>query len=153
MEESKNENKRIVEINGVKLEVDMRDAKTIDSYQVGQNVRVLVKEYGDKYKVHAGVIIGFDEFENLPTISVAYLEIGYDGVEVKFVYINSEIKDVEIAPAYDLEDIRFKKSDVLEKFHKQIEKRKEDIKDIERKRTYFEKCFEDYFRPEEVQAS
>lgn len=150
----KDENKRIIDINGVKLEVDLRDAKVIDNYKVGQNVRVLTKEYGDKYKVNPGVIVGFDDFEQLPTITVAYIEISYSGADVKFLYINSEIKDAEIAPAYEIEDLRFKKSDVISKFETEISKRQEEIKDIERKKEYFLKCFDDYFRVEkETQAS
>jgi hypothetical protein len=49
---------RIVEINGVKLELDMRQAKlqSIDTFKVGDSVKVLIKEYGDSYKTHAGVI-------------------------------------------------------------------------------------------------
>lgn len=140
------ENKRIVEINGVKLEVDLRDAKVVDNYQIGQNVRVLVKEYGDKYAVHPGVIVAFDDFENLPTITCAYMEIKYGGSDIKFVHINSEIKDVEIAPAYELEDLRFKKADVIKSFKDEIVKKQEEIKDVERKIAYFESCFEQYFK-------
>jgi hypothetical protein len=34
------ENKRIVEIDGVKIEVDLRSAKRIDTFRVGDNVKV-----------------------------------------------------------------------------------------------------------------
>ena len=56
------ENKRIIEINGVKLEVDMSTAKKIDEYRVGDNVKVLKKDYSGNYDVLAGVIV---EFVNL----------------------------------------------------------------------------------------
>lgn len=39
------EERRIVEINGVKIEVDMRTAKRVDSFRVGDNVKVLDKDY------------------------------------------------------------------------------------------------------------
>ena len=35
------EEKRIVEIDGVKIEVDLRTAKRIDTFAVGDNVKVL----------------------------------------------------------------------------------------------------------------
>lgn len=69
------QNKRVIEINGVKLEVDMRYAKRVDELRVGSKVKVLNKEYSS-YKVYPGVIVGFEEFDNLPTIVVAYLECG-----------------------------------------------------------------------------
>ena len=37
------EQKRIVEIGGVKIEVDLRTAKRVDSYRVGDPVKVLTK--------------------------------------------------------------------------------------------------------------
>ena len=43
------DNKRIVEIDGVKIEVDLRKAKRVDSFQVGDNVKILEKKYNDDY--------------------------------------------------------------------------------------------------------
>jgi len=147
--QEQNPEKKIVEIGGVKMEIDLRSAKTIETYKVGDNVRVLVKHYSDEYKVYPGVIIGFDSFEKRPTISIAYLDITYSGVDIKFVYINADSKnEVEIAPAYEVEDIRFKESDVLTHFQNEISKHEEVIKDIEKKKSYFRHTFGKYFRPE-----
>lgn len=142
------EQKKIVEINGIKLEIDLREAKTIESYKVGDNVRLLEKDYGDNYKVQPGVIIGFDAFEKLPTITVCYLKISYNDVEVKFAYINEQNTDYELAPAYDIEELRFKKGDVLNKIDKEIVAKQEEIKDMEVKREYFLSNFNQYFRQE-----
>ena len=62
------EEKRIIEIDGVKIEVDMRTAKRIDTFKVGDNVKVLCKS-GDDFKVRPGVIIDFCNFKEKPTIS------------------------------------------------------------------------------------
>ena len=35
------EEKRLVEINGIKMEVDMRSARRVDTFKVGDNVKVL----------------------------------------------------------------------------------------------------------------
>ena len=51
------ENKRIIEINGIKLEVDLTTAKRIDEFKVGDNVKVLRKSYNDTFEVLAGVIL------------------------------------------------------------------------------------------------
>ena len=82
-------NKRIIEINGVKMEIDLRNATVIDNFKVGDTIKVLVKGYND-YKSHVGMIVGFDEFQKLPTIVIAYLDIEYSGANIKFVYYNSE---------------------------------------------------------------
>ena len=147
---------RIVEIDGIKLEIDLRTAKKIEHYRVGDNVRVLIKGYSDSYKVHAGVIVGFDGFEKLPTICIAYLEVGYNTAEVKFAYINAgqESKDtkIEIAPAFDLQELHFQKSDVKSIMQGMIDKKQEEIQDLELKKAYFEKYFSKYFEPKEKVA-
>ena len=40
--------KQIVEINGVKFEVDMSSAKIISEYKIGDKINVLVKDYQEK---------------------------------------------------------------------------------------------------------
>jgi len=144
-----NPEKRIVEIDGVKLEIDLRNAKRIEHYRVGDNVRVLVKSYGSQFKVHPGVIVGFDEFKELPTIVVCYLELGYNTAEVKYAYINSEnnIKEngYEIAPADGLQELYFKKSDVVSVMLREIQKKEDELKDLHTKKEYFEQHFARYF--------
>lgn len=136
-----------IEINGVKLEVDMRTARKIENYKVGDRVKVLVKEYSS-YKPFPGVIVAFDMFEKAPTITVAYLDVGYNGAELKFAYINggvgSEDKDQpELAPYND--DIHVDKADVIDKLDREINKKQLEIEDLERKKVYFLKNFNKYF--------
>ena len=132
-----------VEINGIKLEVDMRTARRIDTYKIGDRVKVLVKEY-QTYKPHPGVIVAFDAFENLPTITVAYVDVNYSKAEIKFVYINSDKPDdAEIAPYND--DILVDKRHVLDLLDKEIAKKNEEIEDLNRKKVYFNKNFALYF--------
>ena len=45
------EEKRIIEVNGIKMEVDLRNAKRIDQFKVGDSVKVLVKSYSEKTKL------------------------------------------------------------------------------------------------------
>ena len=70
----------IVEVNGIKLEVDLRTAKRIDQLTdqltIGSRVKCLVKQYSD-FKTVPGVVVGFEPFEKLPTIVVAYLDTDY----------------------------------------------------------------------------
>lgn len=141
----KDENIQVVEINGVKLEVDMRTARSIENYKIGDRVKVLVKGYSD-YKPYPGVIVAFDMFEKMPTITVAYLDIDYSGTEIKFAYIHGGEKnedDPEIAPYND--DIQVDKADVIDRLDKEIDKKKAEIEDLERKKSYFLKNFNKYF--------
>lgn len=56
-----NENKRIIEINGIKLEVDLRSARRIDEFKVGDTVKVLDRR-NDKNEMRTGVITDFANF-------------------------------------------------------------------------------------------
>ena len=135
--------KRIVEINGVKMEVDLREARTIDAFRVGDKVKVLVKQYSS-YESFPGMIIGFDEFKNLPTIVVAYVESKYSTADIKFVYINAETQDTEICPANRL-DLPVSEATVIDLFNRDIQKRRQEIEELERKRDYFTQNFNKYF--------
>lgn len=127
------ENIRIVEINGVKVEVDLRTAKRVDQFKIGDPCKVLVKDYSG-YKAHHGVIVSFDEFENLPTITVCYLDGGYSP-GLKFAYINSKTEDTEIAPAND--EILVEKADIVEQLDSDIIKKQAELDDLKRKKAYF----------------
>lgn len=145
---------RIVEIDGVKLEIDLRTAKKVENFKIGDNVKVLVPSYGKNYKVHPGVIVGFDGFEKLPTICVAYLVVEYNSAKVEFAYINSAEKDdkIEIAPAHDMHELHFQKADVMEQMNRLIEVKKEEVRDLERKQSYFDTYFGRYFEAKEMET-
>ena len=125
--------KTIIEINGVKMEIDLRQAKRVDTFKVGDNVKVLVKQY-EGYKSFPGAIVGFDEYKNLPTLVVCYLETGYNAA-VKFAYINAESKDIEICPMND-EDV-FEKAYVIESIDREINKKEAEVLDLKGKKAYF----------------
>ena len=128
---------RIVEVNGIKLEVDLRTARRVDSYRVGDKVKILVKKYGDEYESHPGVIVGFDEFVNLPTILVCYLSVSYLEASIKFLSINSKTEDVEIIPMAGEEDLEVMRSDATRVLDREIIKKEEELADLYRKRDYF----------------
>ena len=139
------EHKRIVEINGIKLEVDLRTAKRVDEFRVGDPCKILKKEYGDTHKVYPAMVVGFEDFKTLPTIVVAYLEAGYDA-KVCFQYINAESKDIEITASAD-EYLPIDKADVCERMDRAIVKAEAEVEDLKRKKAYFLNCFGRYFRP------
>lgn len=127
--------KQIIEINGVRLEVDMRHAKVIENYKVGDNVKVLIKNYSS-YDTYPGVIIGFDAFEKLPTITVCYVQTSYSSAEIKFVSINNESKDIEIVHMQPHEKI-LDKSRALDYLDNCVREQEAKLDDMKRKRSYF----------------
>jgi hypothetical protein len=133
------ETKRIIEINGVKMEIDLRNAKRLDTFRVGDPVKVLVKEYSG-YSSNLGVIVGFDEYNKLPTIIVAYIKSEYSSAEIKFAYIHAEAKDIEIC-AINEWDIPYSKSDIISKMDREINKKEEELRELSEKKRYFLNAF------------
>lgn len=130
---------RIIEINGAKLEIDMRHAKRVDTFKVGSRVKVLVKRsYNSTPTIYTGVIVGFDDFQAAPTINVAYLETGYNP-EVKFVAINTLPKDDEIYEIIaDNDDaMPVMKGDILAHMNRSINTKLEEIRELGRKKRIF----------------
>lgn len=137
------EEKRIIEVGGVKMEVDLRHAKIIDSFKVGDTVKVLTKNYSG-YTSHVGMIVGFDQFQNLPTIVIAYLKVDYSSSAIEFVYINSETKDVEICQINDW-DIPYSKQQIIDRMNREIDKKQEELRELEVKKSVFLNMFGKYF--------
>jgi hypothetical protein len=138
-------NKTIIEVNGVKLEVDLRTARRIDEIRVGTRVKVLRKEYSS-HRVHHGVIIGFEPFHKLPTIIVAYTDIGYQTAKVEFLYYNADSKDVEIVTSNDDDVAALDKNDFLAQCDRELAKKQLEVAEINQKRAYFLDKFACYWR-------
>lgn len=129
--------KTIIEINGVKLEVDLRTARRVEELRVGDTVKVLVKSYGDSVTVYPGMIVGFEPFVELPTIIVAYINAGYNAAELKFVHINKNTKNAEIIKSVDADEHNFQQQKYIDAFDRDIEKKRLEIQDLEAKKSYF----------------
>ena len=144
------ENFKIVEINGVKMQVDLRHAKVIEEYKVGDNVKVLIKSYNDNYKSYIGTIIGFDDFKKTPCIVIAYLKIEYSSASIEFLYYNDKTEDAEITSLNEW-DLPLTKSEVLDQFTKEQSKKEQELKELKQKETMFGKLFGKYFEKSAVQ--
>jgi len=139
-------NTKIIQVAGVKMEVDMRHAIKVEHYKVGTIVRILKKSssYGEDYKVYGGVIVGFDQFEKMPSILIAYLSSSYDSAEVEFLTYNDKTKDVEICPA-DSNFIPFKKATIMARLDAKVLSAEQEVVEAKQKRDYFAKYFTEYF--------
>lgn len=134
--------KRIVEIDGVKIEVDLRTAKRIDTFAVGDNVKVLCKDYGD-YKVKPGIITDFANFKEKPTIVVAVFNKGSwsSSPSIKFIYIYEGVEDKYEIVLADDEELRLTKDGVVEKFEREIQKKRNEAQDLQNQLDYFKRHF------------
>jgi hypothetical protein len=137
------ENKRIIEINGIKMEIDLRQAKSIDAYKVGDNVKVLIKRYEKQYESHPGVIAGFDNFTERPAIVVAYLDINYNGAELKTVTLTKDSADIELCPMLD--NIPFERAKVTDLLNRKITLKEQELEDLRQQKRYFEEHFAHYW--------
>ena len=141
--------KQIVEINGVKMEVDLREAQTIDTYRVGDTVKVLVPKYGDTFEAKCGAIIGFDNFRKLPAIVVAYLDCTYNEAKIEITSIHEGCKH-EITHASE-GDVPFSKKQVLDLLDGDIAKHQDALSQARWRKTQFESWFGKYFEAAPVQ--
>ena len=138
------ENKRIIEVGGVKMEIDLRYAKTIDTYRIWDNVKLLKKNYGDTFTSYPGVIIGFDAFQLLPTIVIAYVKLDYSAAELNFEFYNANSKEVEICPMNGPEHV-IDKQRAVDLLDKGIATKEHELEDLKAKKNYFLKYFDYYF--------
>lgn len=135
----------LIEINGVKMEVDLRQARMVhENLRVGTKVKVLVKDTYSAPAVWPGVIVGFEPFQSAPTIIVAYLDTSYSG-GLKFAYISSLTKDrYEIVPSID-DELPLAKGDVLANFDRDITKKEAELEELNVRRAFFLRHFNAYF--------
>lgn len=138
---------KIIEINGVKMEVDLRTAQAtnVEKFKVGDTVKVLVEEYSGQYKSFVGVIVGFDEFPTRPTIVVAYIKNEYSSTSIEMAYIHEDNKKVEIC-AINKYDIPFTKESILNTINQAIEKTENELRGLIQRREYFLKVFGKLFK-------
>lgn len=142
-----NEFIREIEINGIKVEVDLRTCKRIDTFKIGDNVKVLKNQYGEEYKVYSGVIVDFVNFKERPALVVAYFENSYSGVNIKFETITKDSKDIEIAPCLPHE-MKLNKDRVVDKFDIEIAAKEREADELRQKKQYFIDNFEKFFEEE-----
>lgn len=138
------EEKRVIEINGMKLEVDLSKAKRIDEFRIGDNIKVLRKAYSTSYDVDNGVIVDFVNFNSLPTIQIAMFKQNYNGSEIQFLNYNAQTKDIEIS-ACSKHELTLEKNKMVERLQAEIDKKKTEVDELKNKLDWFNKFYGKYF--------
>lgn len=142
------ETKRTIEIDGVKIEVDLRTAKRVEELRVGSRVKVLKKSYSE-WKVYHGVVIGFEPFKNRPTIIVAYCEVTYNEAKIEFLYYSGKDENIEMIAAMDDDKFDLDKDDICNLLDRQMDEHRNKIKSLEDRKAYFLAKFKTYWSPVE----
>ena len=135
------EEKKIIEINGVKLEVDLRSARRIDEFKVGDTVKVLDNR-NDKNEMKTGVITDFANFKDLPTIMVAIYKAGsyWEKPSIEFIPYNADTEGIEIV-GVSAEEVIVSRDTIVQKFDDEIIKKRDELNDLIIKRDTFVKYF------------
>lgn len=144
--------KTIIEINGVKLEVDLRTAKRVDQLSVGSRVKCLVKKYQD-FATYPGIIIGFEPFKGLPSIVVAYLDNDYSSCDLVFKTFNAETKDFEVVADLDNNSLEVDKANIIRLMNMEINKKQLELDSVMQKKAFFLSKFNTYFTDSEVSVT
>lgn len=144
--------KRIVEIDGVKIEVDMRTAKKVEEFRVGSPIKILVKNGPSDSSVYPAVIVDFEEFASLPTITVAYIKSSYyNSTNLEFAYINANsTSKYEIVPANSQSRLHIDKKEIINRINDDIASKEYEIKVCKEKKRIFLAKFGAYFSTEDV---
>jgi hypothetical protein len=141
------QNTRTIEINGVKMEIDLRHAKVarIDTLKIGTKVKILQKEYSN-YAVRHGVVVGFEPFEKLPTIRMAWVDPNsYSSDPMKFISFNSETKDTEILIDEDDDEMSLTLDKTVASFNRAIENKRIELEKLHEAKEIFFKHFGRFF--------
>lgn len=130
----------IVEINCIKMAIDERTAtiQKVDTFKVGDPVKVLIKEYSS-YNAKFGVIIGFDNFKNRPTITVAYVDYS----ELKYVSIHQGSEHELLA--VESHDLVMEKTWILDRMKDRIIRKEQELAEEKSKYENFIAMFGKYF--------
>lgn len=129
------------EIGGVKLEVDDRHCKKIETFRVGDPIKILIKNYGDSFTSYYGIIAGFDPFEARPTMQIAYMNQGYMEDPIKFIAVNQDSKDVEIIACSENDLLGIKRDDCLQALDRNIRQKEVALQEAYAKKEFFIKQF------------
>lgn len=131
---------KIIEVNGIKMEVDLREAKVINKFKVGDPVKLIKNDSGN-VKIMAAAISGFVMTDKLSAIEVVWLEEDYwSGIKFMTAVITSKTTEYELV-AYSEHDRILNKQSVLNCFNKKQDELEAKLDELRAKRQYFEDNF------------
>lgn len=141
--------KEKISIKGQHFEIEPKFRK-ITEFKIGDPVKVLTKgSYSTTYQTAPGIIAGFDPFEKLPTINIAYLDLSYSAASIKWLAFNENTVDVEICPVFGDHELTIDRDHVLNLMNSEIHKKELEVMELRTKREHFLRKFATYFKDTE----
>lgn len=128
-----------MEINGIKLEADLREAKRIDSVTIGDNVEVYIDDCG-LCDVRHGIITDVSLYGENVILVIATLVYDQNNLpQIDFIRISNGdgCKIMKV----DGEELCMTKSGLLEIFELEIQKRKDEALELEKRLCFFKENF------------
>jgi hypothetical protein len=97
--------------------------------------------------VFHGVVIGFEPFKESPVVIIAYIEGSYSSAPaIKFLYFNSKSQEqIIISDENDKESLDA--SNITSQIDREVAKKRQEIQDLEDRKTYFLRNFQSYWNP------
>lgn len=143
----------IVNINGVDIDVpDSAIKPSTSALKIGDPVKLLVKSQYSEPQVCAGVVVGFEMFQSLPTISVAYLGGGSFSPTFAFAHINTKSADkYELVHGLDRQILQIDRSRIEQVLAEDVEKKRRELDESLSKQRFFNERFAAYFTKALVQ--
>lgn len=138
----------IVTINGVDIEVPEQAAKPTQPLRVGDPVKLLVKSQYSEPKVCAGVVAGFELFQSLPTVTVAYVDpASYSSTgALVFAHINEKSADkYELVHGLDRALLDIDQGRIQQLLQNDVQKKQQDLDEANQRLRFFNERFGAYF--------
>lgn len=133
-------------IQGTHFEVSRAPDVPAEKFiRIGDRCKIMKKGY-DKWNSYPGVVVSFDNFKDLPTINIVYVDVSYSACNLMMVAYNDEAKDIKVVfLPDDSKELDIDRAATIDRFNNEIEKKKNELAELIYKKTYFEKNFGKFF--------
>lgn len=113
--------------------------------RIGDRCKIMRKNY-DGWKTYPGVVVSFDDFVDLPTFNIVYVNASYSSAELHMVAYNADSKDLKVVfLPDDSRELDVDRTAIINAFEREIEKKKNELTDMYYKKSYFERNFGKFF--------
>jgi hypothetical protein len=129
-------------IQGTSFEISKQPNESPTRFvRIGDRVKVMIKGYS-AWETYVGVVASFDNYKDLPTFNIVYVDASYSKAEIKTIPYNEESVNVKVSfPDPNAKELDIDKESILSKFDRQIEAKKNELTDLYYMRSYFDKNF------------
>ena len=138
----------VITINGVDIEVPEQAQTPAEPLRVGDPVKLLVKSQYGEPKVCAGVVAGFELFQTMPTITIAYVDpSSYSGTgALTFAHLNEKSADkYELVHGLDRALLDIDQGRIQQLLQNDIAKKQQELDEAKQRLRFFNERFGAYF--------